>query len=37
MGMSMVQTYVMKMITKLFGRIYVIKFLKFHRFLVFLY
>ena len=27
----------MKMITKHFGRIYVIKFLKFHRFLVFLY
>ena len=39
-GMSIVQTHVMKMITKLFGRIYVIKslkFLKFHGFLVFLY
>ena len=36
-GMSIVQTYVMNMITKVFGRIYLIKFLKFHRFLVFLY
>ena len=39
-GMSIVQTYVMKMVTKHFGRNYVIKFLKFlkfHCFLVFLY
>ena len=36
-GMSIVKTYVMRMITKLFGRIYVIKILKFHRFVVFLY